>query len=279
MKTGIIGFGFVGKATYQFDNSIIVYDINKELCIPKNITINDIYLCDIIFVCVPTPMNADGSVYLNIINDVINELKKNVNSNSSIIIRSTVPPGTCDNLDVFFMPEFLTEKNYLNDFVNNKNWIIGTPRIYNEIQINNIKNLIINSKIKGNIKYDLIKILNNKEAEMVKYFKNVFLSVKVSFCNEIFEYCKEKQIDYNNVIENVCLDERINKSHTSVPGPDGKYGFGGTCFPKDCSGLLYEFSKNNLESYIIKGAIERNNEKDRKEQDWKLSKGRAVVKN
>ena len=67
-------------------------------------------------------MNKDGSVYLNIVESVVNDLK-NIDFNNFVVIRSTVPPGTCDSLNVYFMPEFLTEKNYENDFIN-KNFFV-----------------------------------------------------------------------------------------------------------------------------------------------------------
>ena len=74
-----------------------------------------------------------------------------------------------------------------------------------------------------------------------------------------------------------CIDDRIGLSHTSVPGHDGLYGFGGTCFPKDTSSLLYEMDKTGMQSYVLKSAVDRNNIKDRPEKDWALDKGRAVV--
>ena len=129
MKIGIIGNGFVGKATKILkcnDIEMVCYDINPELCEPKNLTLNDMMDCEIIFVSVPTPMNKDGSVHLNIVKSVVNDLKS-LNFKNSIVIRSTVLPGTSDSLGVNFMPEFLTEKNYQQDFINNKLWIFGTP--------------------------------------------------------------------------------------------------------------------------------------------------------
>ena len=80
------------------------------------------------------------------------------------------------------------------------------------------------------------------------------------------------------MIKLAAADDRISTSHTEVPGPDGKFGFGGTCFPKDCNGLLYDMKKNNMKSYILESVLNRNNQKDRPDQDWKNSIGRAVVK-
>ena len=114
---------------------------------------------------------------------------------------------------------------------------------------------------------------------MIKLFRNNYLSVKVSFCNEIAEFCNKKNINYENVRNLAVLDPRIGESHTKVPGHDGKNGFGGTCFPKDTNNLKSEMEKINMESYIIKNIVHRNEKVDRPEQDWNLNIGRAVVDN
>ena len=279
MNIGIIGNGFIGKAFQQLYNkhiNIFVYDINPELCVPKDLKIEELCICDLVFISVPTPQNPDGSVHLDIIDKVINNLR-NINYKNEIIIRSTVPPGTSDQYNVYFMPEFLTEKNYLDDFRNNKTWIFGLLdqdcTSYKE-KIVHLINICHKQKC---IQFNNIKFVPNIEAEMIKYFRNTFLSIKVSYCNEIHEYCKKKGIDYNSMVNLAAADERIGLSHTSVPGHDGKYGFGGTCFPKDCNGLLNDMKKNNIKSYILENAINRNEQVDRSEHDWQLDIGRAFI--
>ena len=222
-------------------------------------------------------MNKDGSVYTGIVKSVLNDLEK-INFSNFIVIRSTVPPGTSDALNCYFMPEFLTEKNFAQDFINNPLWIYGllnknSDELFKKTIIKMINLAYTNNCIKSNN----IKFMLNKEAEMVKYFRNTFLSVKVSYCNEIYEYCQKKGINYENVRSIAALDKRIGLSHTIVPGHDGKFGFGGTCFPKDTSGILSDMKKHNMKSYILESAIHRNEEVDRPEKDWNSNKGRAVV--
>ncbi len=104
MKLGVIGNGFVGKATNILKNEhieIISYDKNPDLCVPHGITINDMLNCDLVFISVPTPMNKDGSIFLGIIDEVVNELNR-LNYDGFIVIRSTVIPGTCDERNVYF---------------------------------------------------------------------------------------------------------------------------------------------------------------------------------
>ena len=280
MLVGIIGYGFVGRATHILEtptNKFIIYDINKDLCSPKNITLQYFSNCDLIFVCVPTPNSGDGSCYTKIVENVIKDLSKFVNLDN-VIIRSTVPPGTSDKLKVNFMPEFLTERGYKKDFINCKSWIFGIKDCKFSNKMKKILTMLIqDAKKAGKINYDNIYFTSTKEAEMIKYFKNCYLSTKVSFCNEIYEFCKKKDINYNNVVKHVTLDDRITSSHTMVPGPDGKFGYGGTCLPKDTHSLLKEMEKNNMKSYILKSVIQRNEEKDRNEKDWLDDHGRAIV--
>ena len=280
MKIGIIGNGFVGKATRQLECefiNVISYDINPDLCIPKGIVLNDLVNCDIIFISVPTPMKKNGECFLDIIKNVLNDLN-NINYKNFIVLRSTVPVGTCDDLNIHFMPEFLTEKNYIDDFIDNKDWVFGL--LNNETDnlfICKIKQLFKLAKKNNRIKYDNLHFLTNKEGEMIKMFKNCFLATKVSFYNEMYEFCQKKNINYDNVRQLVGNDTRIGHSHTFVPGSDGHKGFGGTCFPKDASSLRYEMFKNGMSPYIMNSIISRNELVDRPEKDWNNNKGRSVI--
>ena len=282
MKIGVIGNGFVGKATNILncnDVDFIMYDINPELCYPIGTTLKDICKTEIIFISVPTPMNKDGSCYLGIVEKVVSNISEIVNLDEKlVVIRSTVPPGTSSKLNCYFMPEFLTEKNFEFDFRHCENWIFG---LKNNSQDEHFKNKITElfnlSYYNNKIYYNTITFVSNDEAEMIKMFRNNFLALKVSFCCEIEEYCNLKSINYENVRKLAVLDKRIGPSHSKVPGPDGAKGFGGTCFPKDANSMLNLIEKESMKSYIIKSMITRNEEVDRSEQDWKENKGRSVI--
>ena len=90
------------------------------------------------------------------------------------------------------------------------------------------------------------------------------------------QFCKKKGVNYENVRKLAANDDRILHSHTRVPGPDGRKGFGGTCFPKDINNLSFEMKKLGMESIIIDNVIKRNL-KDRPEKDWEGDVGRAVI--
>jgi len=261
---GVIGGGFVGSATACFSNeqiSVIVYDIDPAKCVPQGVQWEDILNCTAVFICVPTPINdLDGSCDTSIVDSVIDKL--NLSSYKGfVIVRSTVPVGYCKSKSVHFMPEFLTEKNWKNDFLNCSCWIIGTDdvNVYTFITdlINNSP--VVNKKIEA---------VDTCTAELVKYFRNCFLAVKVSFCNEMEAFSRAKGCDYSVVQELVAQDTRIGLSHTFVPGHDGKRGFGGHCLPKDSYSLQAQMKDAEVESFVLSAAIKRNEIIDRPEKDW-----------
>jgi len=280
MIVGIIGNGFVGKATFQLkckDIDILAYDINPASCVPQGLVLADMNKCELVFISVPTPMSKNGSCHLNIIESVLKDLAS-IDYKGFVVLRSTVPVGTCDKLNCYFMPEFLTEKNFIDDFINNKDWmfgLLGKPE--DEQMKEKISELFSLAHANDRIKHNNLHFITNKEAEMIKMFKNCYLSTKVSFCNEIYQFCEQKQVNYEVVRALATADDRILSSHTRVPGHDGQKGFGGTCFPKDTSSLRYEMQQANMTPYILNAIIERNELVDRPQKDWLLDKGRAAV--
>jgi len=211
-KIGIIGNGFVGKATQLLNCEqieTVVYDIRPEACSPLGTTLNDLEYCDLIFICVPSPMNHNGDCYVKIIEDVVNEIK-----NPFKIIRSTVPVGFCESINCFFMPEFLTEANWVQDFINSKYWVFGCLTGNDVEHLNfefkrRIKTLFNTCYSAGKIKSKELIFVTTREAETLKIFKNVFLAIKVGVMNEFFDYCSVKGVDFGRVSSMMKLDERI----------------------------------------------------------------------
>ena len=266
MRVGIVGGGFVGSATALLeckDIEVITYDINPSRCKPTGITIEDLKTCDFVFVCVPTPTYESGECNLSIVEECIDNLKKHDVKN--IILRSTVPPGTSRRLDVSFMPEFLTEANWKNDFYNCTQWVFGITNMESKEQI---IHLFETAKQNGSIKISNCLFVSQDEAELIKYTRNNFLALKISFFNEIYSLCTQIGVNFDHIKEGVCADGRIGSSHTSVPGPDGHFGFGGTCLPKDTSALGSFMKQQNIASPIIDAMVYRNKHIDRSERDW-----------
>ena len=276
MKIGVIGNGYVGRATSMLacnSEDLLVWDTDESKRNVNNFT--DLKVCDFVFVCVPTPMNKDGSCYLGIVEEVVNQLITLGLDNESIVVRSTVPVGTSKNLGVSFMPEFLTEANWEEDFKNNKLRIIGLQDTSYSNQLK-FTNLFQSAKDCGKINESLCCFCSTDEAELAKLVRNCFLALKVSFFNEIEDFCSKSNIDYKMVSSLACQDSRIGESHTQVPGPDGQRGYGGTCFPKDMNSLLNQIEKISS-SHIIQAAVHRNQNVDRPQKDWEQNKGRSVL--
>jgi UDP-glucuronate decarboxylase len=272
MKIGIIGFGFVGKATSLFQHpsfKYYIYDLDPSKCQPQNLTLKQMEECDIIFIALPTPMNIDGSCDTSIIENVLKKL-----NHKNIVIRSTIPIGFSDKYDVFFMPEFLTEANWKQDFIENRFWVIGIPQQRQEKKNIILEQVIQLSKSNQSIYFDDIIYTTTKEAELIKLVKNTYLATKVSFFNEIYDLTKDKDINYENVVQVVGLDPRIGSSHMKVPN-GSKRGYGGTCFPKDTNNIYSLFQESNLRTYLLEANLKRNEFIDRPERDWLSDKNRT----
>ena len=274
-KIGVVGQGFVGTALKEGLNnffSIETYDKFKDESSTCGSLKELSESVNVIFVCLPTPMCEDGSCDLSIVQSTVMEIDSFANNNIAVI-KSTVLPGTtsklnmeCENIQVVFNPEFLTEANYIDDFKNQNRIIIGGPRPAST----KVKNIFR----KAFSRVPIIKT-GSDTAEMVKYFANCLLATKVSLANEFKQICDEINVDYDKVVEYALYDERIGKTHLSAPGPDGRFGFGGSCFPKDINALI-NFTKNlNIDPIVLLSVWEKNLEV-RPEKDWENLKGRAV---
>ncbi len=269
VRIGFIGNGFVGSAGRQLEcekNKVLVFDIEPSLCVPVGTTLAQVAACDIVFVSVPTPAEANGQCHLGIVESVVGQLKA-ASPEVQIVLRSTIPPGTSDRLGTLFMPEFLTEANYMDDFKNNPLWVVGgsSPTL---------QQVLTNAKEAGKIMSDTVVEMRTQEAELVKYVRNCFLATKVSFFNEVASFCESNDLDYETVRQAAAADARIGLGHTRVPGPDGRRGFGGHCFPKDVAAwCAFAPCKHS----VVRSVRDKNLEVDRPEKDWTADKGRAVV--
>lgn len=292
-KIGIIGQGFVGTAVrekFKKDFIVLAHDKDASKCgvheegevlvSESPISIADIVKnCTVIFLCVPTPMFENGECDIRIVESVVDDVAKEAefqDKNVLIILKSTVPPGTTENLNnisknvtVIFSPEFLTEANANFDFETQNRIVIGTDYIEAiDLSLSVFKKSFPDAKM---------IIISSKEAEMVKYTTNLFLATKVSYFNDIYTICRELGVSYDNVIEATMHEPRIGKSHYMVPGPDGDRGFGGHCFPKDMAAILHIASNLGLAVPTITGA-HVTNQIVRKNKDWEKMEGRAVSK-
>ena len=273
-KIGIIGQGFVGNAVaqkFQQYYELLTYDLDET---KANATEEEVLSCNIVFLCLPTPMRETGECDISIVAGVLQKIV-NLNQPKVVVIKSTVPPLTVEsfnkitpkNIQIVFNPEFLTERNAVEDYNNQKRIILGGPRP----ATTTLKRIF--SKVFP--KADIIKT-DSTHAEMVKYLTNTFLSTKVSFANEIYQLCEKVGIDYDKVVEYATYDERLGKSHWMVPGHDGDFGYGGHCFPKDLAALIHLAQKFKTTTNVLE-ATQLTNDRVRQNRDWEQMKGRAVI--
>ena len=257
MKIGIIGYGFVGKAMENgIKDNVDIFLVDPIL----NTNISDLkdFLPEIIFICVPTPMNEDGSQDLSIINLVLKEIKEN-SINSKIVIKSTVLPDSIIEIeklipDVIYNPEFLREKHAFEDFIGSEIIIFGGQKD----SANEIANFYKKHTNCINSDYQFTDLIT---ASMVKYSINTFLSTKVIFFNQIFNIFKSlsNEKNWEQFVKIISKDKRIGSSHLSVPGHDGRYGFGGACLPKDSSALINYASSIDESLTLLEKSVEINN--------------------
>ena len=257
---GVVGLGYVGSSlAHTFSKKFIIesYDLNKAS------TASSIkQLCSktkIIFVCVPTPMRKDGSCDTTIVERVCREIDEHAH-NHIVVIKSTIVPGTSEriskdlkNSSLLFNPEFLTEANSLQDFLNPNMQILGgkwrdcewVERLY--VRHSNVR-------VVPTFKVDLIT------ASMLKYTINSWLATKVTFFNELKELydASNTKVPWESFTDMLTRDPRIGDTHMQVPGPDGQPGFGGHCFPKDTQAFLYYAREMGVDLSVLDQAVAKN---------------------
>ena len=248
MKIAIIGYGFVGKAvSYGFSDTRI-----EQTLIDPNLGVElsdvNIHTHAYVFICLPTPMGASGFIDATILDSVLHELFNIQKYKGIVIVKSTVTPDIISKYygeSLVYNPEFLTEKKAEEQFVNPDMHVFGGETKYTE----RVEKLYK--------KYSLcapcpVFHVTLEEASFIKYTINSYLSVKVTFFNQIYDMLEfEPEASYNTVVNAVLADPRVGSSHTRVPGFDGKRGFGGSCFPKDTAAISNYSDRLSLLSKAI----------------------------
>ena len=267
MQIGIVGNGYVGKATALLASdklTCVAHDIIPEACQPPGTTLAQVAESQIVFVCVPTPMEINGYCHLGIVERVVGQIRE-INETVPIVVRSTVPPGTCQRLQVHSMPEFLTEVNWEDDFKHTAQWVVGWNQSIegSDTFKTTLQTILTTAVAEDRILHSEVEWLSTTEAEMVKYLRNCFLATKVCFFNEIEEFCQSQGIDFETVRKTGTHDPRIGGSHSHVPGPDGLRGFGGRCLTKDLSAMCTTIESSGIVPTLLRTVLNRNIHRDR----------------
>jgi UDPglucose 6-dehydrogenase len=265
IKIGIVGHGFVGKAVdYGFEHPSVekfivdpLYDTNiDQLCEWKPNTT---------FICVPTPMNDDGTIDATILYDAVFKLLSH--TDGGIIIKSTATPevmerlckkaGTVQKLKrLVYNPEFLTEKNAEEQFVNPKYQVLGGHRE----STSTVQELY---RAHSNVNRCEFHHMGLLEASFVKYALNCYLATKVTFFNQLYDTCQITGSNFSIITRAIAADERVGTTHMKVPGYDRKRGYGGACFPKD----VKAFMNFAMGSFSLLEKVDEINNEYRKDYD------------
>jgi len=267
MKIGVIGGGTVGRATarafVEHVDEVRVYDVVKERRTTDDL--DSILETDLVFLCLPTPQKKDSlECNVEIVENFVDAIPTSYRDNS-IVLRSTVPIGTTRRLadqygltGLVHSPEFLTARCAVTDAHLPSRNIIGYPidkDRYVDLQYHPVHSLY-ERRYRGIPVYSM----TSDESEAVKLFTNGFFATKIGYFNEIYQLSQNLGLDWGRVMEGVLSDGRIAHSHTQVPGPDKKLGFGGICLPKDLASLKYQLLNNGCGLGVVDAVYEKNRE-------------------
>ena len=244
----IAGYGFVGQA-----HELLFKNFRREIVIhdPPKGKVADFNNTSAVVVCVPTPQAEDGSCDMSAVYDVVSQCSKD----TPIMIKSTISLQGWNELKqtypdhrLCFSPEFLRATQWMNDIQIMKDVILSGDTDYWRDQYS------------YNWSQMTIKIVSPEEAIAIKYFRNAYLATKVSFFNEIYDFCSAYDLNFDQVRGGVATDERIGHSHTFVFPDQDVRGFGGMCFPKDTTALRKMAANKNISLNILDAAVKYNNE-------------------
>lgn len=279
MKITIVGTGYVGLTTgvclASKNHEITCLDIDKEKILKLQNNEEIIYepnlkelleearknnrlsftidykktynFSKVIMLCVATPESEDGKVDMKYINIAIEQIISNIKNDCFIIIKSTVPVGTCDKIlertknckykiNLIFNPEFLSQGEAIENFLNPQRIVIGT---------NNKESRNLMEEIYADFNCPKL-FMDLKSAEISKYDCNNFLAIKLAYINEIANLCEKLGINIENILKVMKSDKRIGEFYLN-PG----IGYGGSCLPKDTKALATLAKENNVKNIVF----------------------------
>jgi UDPglucose 6-dehydrogenase len=251
MKVGIVGMGYVGSAvfaSYQGLADVKFHDPAKS----DSVSLEELATWDpdVIFVCVPTPQKADGSCDVSITDTTLRRLHA-LNYQRLVICKSTAPAEQYGiwwvdmHYSLVHVPEFLKATNSIEDYINPHLIVLGgRPGECAEAF-----GIIARSHVK--LSNTRVQVTDIKTAALFKYAANTFLAMKVVFANQLHDYCRANAGNWGQLSEMLSGDHRLGDTHWQVPGPDGSFGYGGSCFPKDISAIIHDAKKFNVDFTLL----------------------------
>jgi nucleotide sugar dehydrogenase len=256
MKIGIIGMGYVGQAVQAswLDSShdVIYYDpavAGSMLDVGAVVAERP----GVIFVCVPTPSNQAGACDTSIVKDTLDKILDNYAG--IVIVKSTVDPAFWKSYtqysNLFHVPEFLVASSATHDYLNPNFIFIGGQKD----QAYQVLRILQLSTVRLTVPTYCTDLIT---ASLIKYFMNTFLATKVTVLNQFNQLSNAIGANWHDFTEMLEMDERMGVSHNQVPGPDGQYGYGGACFPKDVRAIINAIQAHGVSAGIIEAVDSAN---------------------
>jgi UDPglucose 6-dehydrogenase len=290
MFINIVGYGYVGSAVGHLckrnDVPFCIMDLSKKTIenetekvggfteIESLIANSEAHnKTNVYFIAVPTPSSPSGECDTSIVESVVSSIAVNHTKESLILIKSTLKPGTCTNLQkkcgskslhITYCPEFLREKTFQEDMYNANFVLLGAQSSAQSSAqsigtgTGNVNAIRVMKELYSHNKDIDVICKSYEECEIFKYTINVFLAVKVWYFNEINVLCERYGVDYKSLQSLFYLEPRIGESHIDVPGHDGYYGFGGKCLPKETRGMNFLQKSLGIDNKVLANILKRN---------------------
>lgn len=260
---GIAGMGCVGGSVHKHftentnDVKTVGYDKYKD---EYKDTFDELLECDYVFYCLPTLYSQSLQQYDKEAIFEVTRMLSEKNYQGMVVVKSTVEPGVCEqltkeypNLNIAHNPEFLTARTCFEDFAHQSHIVLGKTESCDL------------EKFRGLEKFYRLhwpqaefSVGNTWQTEAMKIFCNSYYSVKIAVFNEMYDLCKKNNQDFEVIKSMMFKNGWINEMHTKVPGPDGKIGYGGMCFPKDSNALNQHMARSGTYHAVMNAACEQN---------------------
>lgn len=260
MRIGIIGLGYVGSAVayaHRSDELVI-----RDPKLKNSAQLHELNDCEGIYICVPSPSLDDGHCDTSFLESVLKELTfANIAKDKVLISKVTAPPSAYSALlaqypNLVYCPEFLTAANNTTDYLNADYFIFGGHSEWCERAKNIVRHAVP-------LVDDKLLITDIRSASLYKYMMNSYLATKVTFMNDMKSLADRYNIDWEKFTKLSVWDNRIGYTHMNVPGPDGQYGWGGACFPKDVAAIIMDGMDHEVDMELL-SRVEDINHKHRK---------------